>query len=164
MDDGPSDIRLTGRVDDAADGGHACTFRRSDQERSTNLRCSLEWAIRFIKEFDGVYGGLVRGVLVPERIETQTEENLLATKAAADALGCRVRLHAAQGSFEYAWVRKRHGLTPLQYLDKIGFLGQTTLIPHAMYVPGYSAIHGRALWWRGLSCGRSRCVWTLAGL
>lgn len=104
-------------------------------------RQGLERAIRFIKEFDGAYDGLVRGVLVPERIETQTEENLLATKAAADKLGCRVRLHAAQGSFEYTWVRKHQGITPLQYLDKIGFLGQTTLIPHAMYVPGYSAIH-----------------------
>lgn len=117
------------------DGSWEVLFKEDEGRRG------LERAVQFVKEFDGAYDGRVRGVLVPERIETQTEENLLATRAAADALGCRVRLHAAQGSFEYGWIRKRQGLTPLQYLDKIGFLGRTTLIPHALYVPGYGDIH-----------------------
>ncbi|NLL36285.1 MAG: amidohydrolase family protein [Fretibacterium sp.] len=104
-------------------------------------RRGLERAVRFVEEFDGAYDGRVCGVLVPERIECQTEENLLVTRAAADRLGCRVRLHAAQGSFEYGWIRNRHGLTPIQYLDRLGFLGRTTLIPHVLYTQGYSEIH-----------------------
>lgn len=116
------------------DGSWEVLFKEEEGRRG------LERAVRFVKEFDGAYDGRICGVLVPERIETQTEENLIATKAAAEALGCRIRLHAAQGSFEYSWIRRLHGLTSLQYLDKLGFLGQGTLIPHALYVPGYSDI------------------------
>ena len=35
----------------------------------------LERAVRFIRKYDGAYDGLIRGALLPERIETQTEEN-----------------------------------------------------------------------------------------
>lgn len=100
----------------------------------------LQRAIDFVKKFDGAYEGLVRGMLAPERIETQSEENLISTKRAANELGCLVRLHAAQGAFEYGWIRKKFGMTPLQYLNHIGFLDQKTLIPHGLYVQSYSDI------------------------
>ena len=100
----------------------------------------LDRAIRFAQEFDGAYGGLIHAVMVPERIETQTIENLKASKRAADELGCPVRLHAAQGLFEYNWILKKTGKTPIQLLDEIGFLGHRTCIPHAIYIHGYSGI------------------------
>lgn len=93
----------------------------------------LERAIRFAQSFDGAYGGLIHAVLVPERIETQTIENLKASKRAADELGCPIRLHAAQGLFECEWILKKTGKTPIQLLDEIGFLGPRTSIPHALY-------------------------------
>ena len=103
----------------------------------------LERAIRFVKQFDGAYNGRIKGMLAPERIETQTRENLIDTKRAADELGCLVRLHAAQGLFEYEWIKERFGVTPLQHLEQIGFLGPGTLIPHGLYVHGYSDIKDR---------------------
>lgn len=117
-----------------ADGRWDVRFKEDEGKKG------LERAIRFVKEFDGTYDGRVRGMLAPERIETQTEENLIATKRAADELNCPVRLHAAQGAFEYGWIRERSGRTPLQYLDGIGFLSSRTLIPHALYVQGYSDV------------------------
>ena len=50
----------------------------------------LESAVSFIKKYDGAYNGLIRGALLPERIETQTEEVLLKTKAYADELDCPI--------------------------------------------------------------------------
>lgn len=96
----------------------------------------LERAVRFVREYDGAHGGLVRGALVPERIEIQTEENLIATRRAADDLGCPLRLHAAQGLFEYQWLRGRTGKTPIQYLDGIKFLKRDVAIPHALFTQG----------------------------
>ncbi len=103
-------------------------------------KAGLEQAVRFVREFDSAYGGLVKGVLVPERIELQTEQNLKATRAAADDLGCIVRLHAAQGLLEYAAIKERHGKTPLQYLDSLGFLGPDVAIPHVLFTQGYSRL------------------------
>lgn len=101
-------------------------------------RKGLLRAVEFVEEFDGAYGGLVRGMLAPERIECQTAESLKQTKAYSDALGVPIKLHAAQGSFEYHTIIEKHGVTPIQYLKDLGFLGPKTGIPHANFIAGYS--------------------------
>lgn len=103
-------------------------------------REGLERAVRFVRAFDGAGNGLIRGVLVPERIEYQTEESLCATRNAATELGCLIRLHAAQSPCEYATIRARYGKTPIQYLESVGFLGPDVSIPHAVFTQGYSRL------------------------
>jgi 5-methylthioadenosine/S-adenosylhomocysteine deaminase len=98
----------------------------------------LNRAVEFVKNFDGAYNGLIRGMLAPERIETQTPESLINTKKYAEELGCPVRLHAAQGAYEYNEIHRRHGKTPIRFLYDLGFLGPKTAIPHAHFVAGYS--------------------------
>lgn len=101
-------------------------------------QAGLERAVQFVKEFDGAHNGLIRGMLAPERIETQTPENLIQTKRYSEELGCPIRLHAAQGSFEYNEMHRRHNKSPIRFLYDLGFLGKRTAIPHAHFVPGYS--------------------------
>ncbi|MGO0058867.1 amidohydrolase family protein [Brevibacillus fluminis] len=103
-------------------------------------RAGLRRAVEFVKKFDGAYDGLIRGMLAPERIETQTPENLLETKRFADELGCPIRLHAAQGDYEYHEIHRRHNKTPIRFLYDLGFLGERTAIPHADYVAGFSKV------------------------
>lgn len=91
----------------------------------------LRDAVRFIRDFDGAHGGLIRGALLPARIETNTLDVLRRTRAYSDELACPVRLHAAQGTREVAFLRAWYGKRPLELLDEIGFLGPRTLIPHA---------------------------------
>lgn len=93
-------------------------------------------ARRFLEEYHGAFGGLVQGAVVPERIEQQTEESLIRAKKLADEFDCPLRLHAAQGELEYHYIKEKTGLSPIAYLDKIGFLGEKTLIPHCLYVSG----------------------------
>ncbi|MDY3867998.1 MAG: chlorohydrolase family protein [Pyramidobacter sp.] len=100
----------------------------------------LENAVRFVEKYDGAYDGLICGALVPERIETQTVESLLRTKKEAERLGCPVRLHAAQGLFEYQWIAKHHGKSPIQLLESLNFLGNKTLIPHGLFTQGYDEL------------------------
>jgi cytosine/adenosine deaminase-related metal-dependent hydrolase len=90
----------------------------------------LEAAVRFVRDFDGAHGGLIRGALLPARVETNTLPVLRRTKAYSDELGCPVRLHAAQGTQEVDFLRAWYGKRPLELLDEIGFLGPRTLIPH----------------------------------
>ncbi|QCJ42214.1 ethylammeline chlorohydrolase [Bacillus sp. S3] len=101
-------------------------------------RAGLKRAVNFVEEFDGAYNGLIKGMLAPERIECQTEESLKHTKYYSEKLGVPIKLHAAQGTFEYHTIVKQHGVTPIRYLYDLGFLGQKTGIPHAHFIAGYS--------------------------
>lgn len=96
----------------------------------------LERAVKFIKKYDGAYDGLIRGALLPERIETQTEKNLIQTKKYAEELGCPIKLHAAQGLFEYRYIKEKTGMSPIEYLDSIRFLDKNVGIPHCYIAKG----------------------------
>jgi cytosine/adenosine deaminase-related metal-dependent hydrolase len=98
----------------------------------------LDEAIRFARDFDGAHGGLVRGCLLPCRIETVTLDLVRRSKRAADELGCPIRLHAAQGVAEAAFLRRWYGKHAVELLHEIGFLGPRTLIPHAWAINGHS--------------------------
>ena len=100
----------------------------------------LHSAVNFIKNFDGANNGLIRGFLAPERIETITPDLLRTSKQFSDELNCPIRLHAAQGLFEYQEIKSRHNQTPISFLSDIGFLGPRTLIPHAIFTTGSRAV------------------------
>jgi cytosine/adenosine deaminase-related metal-dependent hydrolase len=97
----------------------------------------LDDAIRFVRDFDGAYDGLIRGALLPCRIETVTPDLLRRTKAAADELGCHIRLHALQGLTELRLVRAWYDKTPLELISDLGLLGPNFLIPHGIYIGGH---------------------------
>lgn len=99
-------------------------------------RKGLERAVAFIRKYDGYNNGLIRGALEPERIETQTEENLKLTLKYARELGCPVKLHAAQGVFEYRYIKAKTGLSSVAYLNKLGLLNEWTGIPHCYIAEG----------------------------
>jgi len=98
----------------------------------------LDDAIRFIEDFDGAHDGLIRGALLPARIETMRPELMRRTAEAAKRLGVKVRLHCLQGLKELRLLREWYGKTPLQLLDEAGLLGPDLLIPHAVYLDIHS--------------------------
>ena len=98
----------------------------------------LDDAIRFVQDFDGAHGGLIRGCLLPCRIETVTVDLMRPTKAAAHELGSHVRMHCLQGLHEVRFLRQWYGKTPLELLAETGLLGPRMLIPHAIYIGGHS--------------------------
>ncbi|CAN5499182.1 amidohydrolase family protein [soil metagenome] len=98
----------------------------------------LSEAVRFVRDFDGAHAGLIRGCLLPCRIETVTKDLLRRTKQAADELNCHVRLHCLQGLQELRFLRAWYNQTPLELLAEVDLLGQRMLIPHAIYIGGHS--------------------------
>lgn len=80
-------------------------------------------------------------VMVPERIELQSEEILLKTKEFANAQNIIMRLHAAQSDIEYEKIYAKYHLSPIQYLDSLGLLDHNTIIPHSLFTSGFSKIH-----------------------
>lgn len=88
-------------------------------------------AVAFIEKQDGRFGGLVRGMLAPDRVETCTETLLRRTNDAARDLGCRIRLHMAQGEMERELAQSLHGKTAPGWLESLGFLSDRLIAPHA---------------------------------
>ncbi|MET3898902.1 cytosine/adenosine deaminase-related metal-dependent hydrolase [Devosia sp. UYZn731] len=95
-------------------------------------------AVRFIEDFDGAHDGLIRGALLPSRIETMTPELMRKTAEASRRLGVKVRLHCLQGLKELRLLDARYGMSPLDLLDETGLLGPDLLIPHAIFLDTHS--------------------------
>jgi cytosine/adenosine deaminase-related metal-dependent hydrolase len=96
----------------------------------------LDEAIRFVRDFDGAYGGLIRGFLQPDRIEYCTEALLIRTRDAGAELGCPVRLHCCQGTLELQTVDEHWGRSSLTVLHELDFLNERTLLPHGVFLGG----------------------------
>lgn len=99
-----------------------------DEERGMQ---GLGAAVDYIRRQSGTRGGLVQGLLAPDRVETCTADLLRATLDQARELDCRVRLHMAQGSMEVDTVRALHGSTAPVWLAREGLLNERLIAPHA---------------------------------
>lgn len=93
----------------------------------------LRDAVGYIGRQTGRFGDLVRGMLAPDRVETCTRNLLAQTQAAAAELGCKIRLHMAQGAMEVDAVRELHGTTAPAWLAREGLLNDRLIAPHATH-------------------------------
>ncbi len=93
----------------------------------------LDAAVAFIERQHGRHGGLVNGMLAPDRVETCTLALLERTMAAARDLDCRVRLHMAQGRPELDTMQALHGVSAPRWMADHGLLGERLIAPHATY-------------------------------
>lgn len=94
----------------------------------------------FIDRFDGAHGGLIRGMLAPDRIENCTPELIRRTAAVSAEHGVPARLHCCQSLDEFQSIVDRNDMTPLEWLSSLGFLGPRALLPHGVYITGHSRV------------------------
>jgi len=104
----------------------------------------LEQALRFFRDFDGAHGGLVRGMLAPDRIETCTPRLLARTAAASAELKAPVRLHCCQSVYEFETVEKLRHATPLGWLEQLGLLTPRAILPHGIYISGHPGVSNKS--------------------
>jgi cytosine/adenosine deaminase-related metal-dependent hydrolase len=98
----------------------------------------LRQALAFIEKHQGAYGDRIRGILSPAQVDTCSAALLQQAKAASDRLGLPLTLHASQSVNEFQEMCRRHGMTPIEWLRHIGFLGPRTILGHAIVVGGSS--------------------------
>lgn len=116
-------------------GGMVCTAPGVLEPRfdETQGLAGLEAATGFIQAQAGRYGGLIQGLLAPDRVETCTRVLLTRTMDAARDLDVPVRLHMAQGQMERDTVQRLHGATAPQWLAGFGALNDRLIAPHATW-------------------------------
>jgi cytosine/adenosine deaminase-related metal-dependent hydrolase len=101
-------------------------------------REGLRKAVGLIERLQGRAGGRIQGFLSPMQVDTCTEELLRLSRRASDELGVPLALHASQSVFEFDEMVRRTGMTPIEWLDAIGFLSEWTILGHAIMIAGHS--------------------------
>ncbi|MGN6697094.1 MAG: amidohydrolase family protein, partial [Thermomicrobiales bacterium] len=101
-------------------------------------QAALRRAVDFIERNHGTHGGLINAFLSPLQVDTCSEGLLKAVRREADRLKVPVQLHVSQSVNEFQEMVARHGRTPIEWLESIGFLGPDVLLGHAIILGGGS--------------------------
>jgi 5-methylthioadenosine/S-adenosylhomocysteine deaminase len=78
--------------------------------------------------------GRLSGMVCPAQIDTCTEELLRASIHAARERGIPIQTHAGQAIVEFHEMVRRTGMSAVQWLDSLGFLGPNASIAHAIFL------------------------------
>lgn len=108
---------------------HAPGDMRAEFDEKRGL-AGLADAVAYIERQAGRHGGLVQGMLAPDRVETCTAGLMRASIDAARDLDVRLRLHMAQGVMEVQTVSALHGTTAPGWLAQEGLLSDRIIAPH----------------------------------
>ncbi|MDT1060776.1 chlorohydrolase family protein [Paracoccus sp. CPCC 101403] len=93
----------------------------------------LAGAADFIRRRAGDAGGLINGLLAPDRVETNTAALMRATMDLAGELDVPVRLHMAQGKLETDTMARLHGCTAAEWLVGLGAFNRRLIAPHGTH-------------------------------
>jgi 5-methylthioadenosine/S-adenosylhomocysteine deaminase len=77
--------------------------------------------------------GRLSALVSPAQIDTCTEELLVAAADLARATGRSLHTHGAQSFPEFNGMTRRNDLSPVEWMHRIGFLGDRTIIGHAVF-------------------------------
>jgi len=97
-------------------------------------RKAMEDAFKVIDAALAHETGRLSGMACPAQIDTCTEELFRASIAAAAERKIPIQTHAGQSISEFHEMVRRSGLSPIQWLDSVGFLAPNASIAHAIFL------------------------------
>lgn len=77
---------------------------------------------------------LITPGVAPHSMYTLSTENLKAATALARRTGAPILIHVAEAPFESDLSQKKHGMSPVAYLDSIGLLGPDVIAAHTVWL------------------------------
>ncbi|MGC0775479.1 MAG: amidohydrolase [Candidatus Acidiferrum sp.] len=92
----------------------------------------LDYTERFLKRWQG--DPLIHAAAAPHSIYTCSKKTIQDAAALARKYHAPIVIHVAEMKKELDDSLKQHGLTPVQYLDKIGVLGPDVVAAHCIFV------------------------------
>ncbi len=96
------------------------------------LAQALAYTENFLKRWKG--DPLIRAAVAPHSAYTCSERTLKEAAALARRYGAPILIHLAETKREVEESRSKHGLSPPQYLEKVGLLGPDVLAAHCVWV------------------------------
>jgi 5-methylthioadenosine/S-adenosylhomocysteine deaminase len=80
-------------------------------------------------------------MLCPAQVDTCTPELLKASHALARERNLQVQIHVSQSVAEFHEMYRRHGATPVQWLDSLGVLDDRAILGHAIFLDHHPWLH-----------------------
>jgi 5-methylthioadenosine/S-adenosylhomocysteine deaminase len=97
-----------------------------------NAAAMLEYTERFLKKWQG--DPLIHAAAAPHSIYTCSKKTLQDASALARKYQAPILIHTAEMKKEWEDSEKQNGMSPVQYLDKIGVLGPDVVSAHCIFV------------------------------
>ena len=85
--------------------------------------------------------GLMSAMVSPAQVDTCTEDLLRRAVELARATRRPLHVHASQSYAEFQGMTRLHAVTPISYLDRLGFLGHGTILGHAVFTDEHPWLH-----------------------
>jgi 5-methylthioadenosine/S-adenosylhomocysteine deaminase len=100
-------------------------------------------ALQLIERAEQHECGRLFGMVVPAQIDTCTDTLLKESFQEAGKRGVSWQIHAAQSVVEFHEITRRHGMTPIGWLDSMGLLSDRSIIGHGIFLDD----HPSTKWW-----------------
>jgi cytosine/adenosine deaminase-related metal-dependent hydrolase len=97
-------------------------------------RAAFERALAEIDSALAHPSGRLGAMLAPSQIDTCSEELLRDAFAEAERRNLPFQTHASQSLSEFHEMTRRHGLTPVEWMERIGILGPRTIVGHGIFL------------------------------
>jgi 5-methylthioadenosine/S-adenosylhomocysteine deaminase len=94
----------------------------------------LAYTEKFLKKWQG--DPLIHAAVAPHSIYTCSQKTLQDSAALARKYHAPILIHTAEMKKEWEDSQKQNGMSPVQYLDKIGLLGPDLVSAHCIFVDG----------------------------
>jgi len=98
-----------------------------------NPSINIEHAVSFVETWTGKTS-LITPSIFCHSPYTCSKKTLATAAGEARSRGVLFQIHVAETRSEYERMKKEQGMSPVQYLDKLGVLGPGTLLVHAVWV------------------------------
>ena len=93
----------------------------------------LDYAERFIKKRSGK-NSLITPAIAPHAPYSNTEDSLVKSKEIADKYDVPYMIHLSEMDYEITGIREKYNMTPTEYLQSIGFLGNRLVAAHSIFI------------------------------
>jgi len=98
----------------------------------------LERALEICKAAEKHPSGRLSGLIIPSQADTCTAELIKTAFMEAEKRDLPFQIHAAQSMVEFYEILRRHGISPVQWLDSLGVLDSRTILGHCIYLDQHS--------------------------
>lgn len=104
-------------------------------------RSAFDRALQVIDEAAAHPCGRLSGMVFPGQVDTCSAELLRDAFDAARDRGLPWQTHASQSVVEFHEMYRRHGKTPVRFLDDLGVLGESSIVGHAIFLDHHPWLH-----------------------
>lgn len=140
----------------AESGMRACVapmYRSAEWYTDTGQETQYRWApddgratfVEAIETMDAADRhpcGRLTSMVSPAQVDTCSESLLRASIALAEKTDRPLHIHAAQSYAEFQGMTRRHpGVTPIEFLDRVGILNERTMLGHAVFTDAHPWLH-----------------------